>query len=163
MGYARAASDLTIRAMTSAEFAAYRARSIRDYAAEHVRAGEWTPEQAEELAAKETDELLPNGVHTAGMALLVGEAAGETVGLVWVGLMPAPRVGWWIFDIHVIPDQRGRGYGRLLLEAAEHEITSRGGDSVGLNVFAGNTVARGLYESAGYEVTAIHMRKSLAG
>jgi ribosomal protein S18 acetylase RimI-like enzyme len=147
--------------MTPPEFDAYRRRSIREYAAEHVRAGDWSPQQAEELAAKELDELLPDGADTPGMVLLVGEIAGQMIGLVWMGMRPSPQVGWWIFDIEVVPEHRRRGYGRLLLEAAEREVRSRGGDSVGLNVFGGNVVAREMYESAGYEVTAIQMRKGL--
>jgi ribosomal protein S18 acetylase RimI-like enzyme len=49
-----------------------------------------------------------------------------------------------------------------LLKAAEDEAQRRGGDSIGLNVFGGNDVARGMYESSGYEVAAIQMRKHLA-
>jgi hypothetical protein len=59
-------SELQIRSMTSAEFAAYRERCIRDYAAEQVRAGNWNSSQAEALAAKQTDDLLPDGVDTPG-------------------------------------------------------------------------------------------------
>jgi ribosomal protein S18 acetylase RimI-like enzyme len=151
-----------VRAMTKEEFSPYRRRAISEYAAEHVRAGNWSPEQAERRAAEETDELLPDGVDTAGMVLLVGEAAGEVVGLVWVGPAPGERAGWWIYDIEVVPAQRGRGYGRALLDAAEREARRRGGDSIGLNVFGGNDAARGLYESAGYQVASIQMRKRFA-
>jgi ribosomal protein S18 acetylase RimI-like enzyme len=96
------------------------------------------------------------------MALLVDEAAGEVVGLVWVGPAPAGRAGWWIYDIEVVPAHRGRGYGRALLEAAEREAQRRGGDSIGLNVFSGNDVALGMYESSGYQVAAIQMQKRFA-
>jgi hypothetical protein len=69
----RIVADLKIRAMTQEEFSGYRRRAISEYAAEHVRAGNWKPETAEQRAAQETDELLPDGVDTAGMVLLVGE------------------------------------------------------------------------------------------
>jgi hypothetical protein len=46
-------------------------------------------------------------------------------------------------------------------DAAELQVKSRGGDSVGLNVFGDNDAARGLYESAGYEITSAVMRKEL--
>ncbi|MHB8695839.1 MAG: GNAT family N-acetyltransferase [Solirubrobacteraceae bacterium] len=153
--------ELRIRAMTHREFDAYRERSIGAYAAEHVRTGNWSPAEAEQRAETETDGLLPQGVDTPGMALLVGETKGEVVGLVWVGPAPEQRAGWWIYDIEIVSEQRRRGYGRALLEAAEREVRARGGDSVGLNVFGGNVVARGLYESAGYEVAATVMRKRL--
>jgi ribosomal protein S18 acetylase RimI-like enzyme len=155
-------ADLQIRAMTPDEFDRYRRRAIREYAAEHVRAGDWSQEAAERRAERETDDLLPDGVDTAGMALLVAEAEGELVGIVWLGRAPRQQVGWWIYDIEVIAAQRRRGYGRALLEAAEREAQSRGADAIGLNVFGGNDAARQLYESSGYQVTSIQMRKSLA-
>ena len=65
-------SDLFVRGMTPDEFDAYRRRSVSTYAAEHVRAGDWCPDQALELAEKETDELLPDGVKTAGGCLAGG-------------------------------------------------------------------------------------------
>src|SRR5664279_1228166 len=39
-------SDLRIRVMTPSEFDVFRRRTIREYAAEHVRAGNWSPDQA---------------------------------------------------------------------------------------------------------------------
>jgi ribosomal protein S18 acetylase RimI-like enzyme len=152
-------TDLQIRAMTQEEFGAFRQRAINEYAAEHVRVGDWDPEEAEQRAAREIDEPLPDGAQTAGMVLLVGEASGEVVGLVWVGPAPAARPGWWIYDIEVVPAQRGRGHGRALLQAAELEAQRHGAESIGLNMFGGNDAARGLYESSGYEVAATLMRK----
>ncbi len=155
-------SELLIRPMTAAEFAPFRERAIKEYAAEHVRTGDWSPEQAEALAAEETDQLLPRGVDTEGTLLLVAEAQGAgVIGMVWVALEVAQSQGAWIFDIEIVPEQRGRGYGRALLEAAEREVVTRGGDSLTLNVFGGNLVAQGLYKSAGYEITSMRMRKSL--
>jgi ribosomal protein S18 acetylase RimI-like enzyme len=96
------------------------------------------------------------------MVLLVAEADGEAVGILWLGPAPSPRTGWWIYDIHVVAAQRRRGYGRALLEAAEREAQRRGADSIALNVFGGNDAARRLYESSGYDVAAIVMRKHCA-
>ena len=44
---------------------------------------------------------------------------------------------------------------------AEGEAAARGMVSVGLNVLGNNTVARGLYDSLGYQVTAQQMKKVL--
>jgi ribosomal protein S18 acetylase RimI-like enzyme len=38
-----------------------------------------------------------------------------------------------------------------------------GAEEIGLNVFGQNTVARSLYESSGYEISSLQMRKWLAG
>ena len=44
---------------------------------------------------------------------------------------------------------------------AEGEARSRGMTSLGLNVHGQNTVARSLYDSLGYGVTALQMKKPL--
>ena len=154
-----AVTDLQIREMTQEEVRVFRQRAISEYAAEHIRAGDWNPEEAEQRSAQEIDGLLPDGAETAGMVLLLGETAGGAVGLVWVGPAPAGRPGWWIYDIEVFAAQRGRGHGRALLEAAEREARRRGAESIGLNMFGANDAARGLYESSGFEVAATYMRK----
>jgi ribosomal protein S18 acetylase RimI-like enzyme len=155
-------AELEIRPMTSAEFDAYRERAIRAYAAEHVRAGNWSPGEAEELAAKETDDLLPGGVDTPGMLVLAAETLEDgLIGIVWVELEHRETTGAWIYDIEIVSEQRGRGYGRALLRAAEREVAKQGVKSIALNVFGGNAVARHLYESSGYEITSLHMRKRL--
>ncbi|MGH3260272.1 MAG: GNAT family N-acetyltransferase [Streptosporangiaceae bacterium] len=66
-----------------------------------------------------------------------------------------------MYDIEVNEEHRGQGYGRALLQAAEQEAARGGSQAIGLNVFGTNTVARRLYESAGYEITAMNMRKRL--
>ena len=149
--------------MTADEYQHLRGRLIRDYAADNVTAGRWLADGAEARSAEVTDRLLPDGERTDGMMLLTAETAdGELVGSVWVALQYADAAdAAWIYDIEVDPGQRGHGYGRALLEAAERETAARGARAIGLNVFSGNTVARRLYESAGYTVTTEQMRKDL--
>jgi ribosomal protein S18 acetylase RimI-like enzyme len=57
--------------------------------------------------------------------------------------------------------QRGKGYGRALLRAAEEQAAQQGIDTIGLNVFGSNAVARELYQSSGYETASLHLRKQL--
>ena len=150
--------------MTSTEFDSLRERLVREYAAEHVAAGNWTPEVAEARAAEETQRLLPQGVDTPGVQILMAETPdGETVGFVWLALERQPGAGGgaWIYDIEILPECRGRGFGRALLAAAESEAAAHGVDSVGLNVFGSNQVARNLYESAGYTISSMQLQKQL--
>ena len=120
--------NLVVRPMTSAEFEAFRSRLVREYAAEHVRAGNWTADEAEARSAEQTAELLPQGVETPGMLLLMAETAGgEPVGHLWVALERRRGFpGAWIYAIEIAPDQRGKGYGRALLLAAEQATARRG-------------------------------------
>jgi ribosomal protein S18 acetylase RimI-like enzyme len=157
-------TDLRLRPATDAEWDAWRVRLIRSYAADKVSAGDWTAEEADSLAAQQTDSLMPAGARTPGMLVLTAENPdGEPVGMVWVMLDRDRPGAAWIYYIEVRPEQRGQGYGRALLRAAEQYSARHGATEMGLNVFGPNAVARGLYESSGYEITAINMRKPLAG
>ncbi len=155
---------LTVRPMTSDEFDAFRSRTDQEYAAEQVRAGNWTAIEADGLAAKLTNDLLPQGIETPGMLLLTAENSdGLVIGHVWVALerQPGSSVGAWIYEFEINSDQRGKGYGRELLRLAELETAKRGVTAIGLNVFGSNVIASNLYESAGYEVTSSRMHKEL--
>ncbi|HEY1833474.1 MAG TPA: GNAT family N-acetyltransferase [Solirubrobacteraceae bacterium] len=148
--------------MSGEEFAALRERAQTGYAAAKVEAGEWAEADALRLAREQTDALLSQGVDTPGMLLLSFEdERGEVVGSVWVALESPNGPGAWIYDIEVSEAARGKGYGRLMLAAVERAVRERGVTELGLNVFAGNAVARGLYESSGYKATSVHMRKQL--
>ena len=156
--------NVTLRKMTGPEFDVFRVKLIAEYAAENVSAGRWSAEEAEEKSAAQTEELLPQGVETPRVLVMIAEDSdGERIGHVWVGLdrKGTTSGGAWIYDIEVAENHRGKGYGRAILHAAEQETLKNGVSSIGLNVFGPNTVARSLYESAGYEITAQQMQKSL--
>lgn len=73
--------------------------------------------------------------------------AGEALGY---------ALGWWVVDelqllaIAVLPEARGRGYGRALLERVLTHTSASGGRRVILEVASSNGPARRLYESAGF-------------
>jgi ribosomal protein S18 acetylase RimI-like enzyme len=153
---------LRLRAMTEAEFGEFRVRAVSGYADAHVEAGDWEAAEAQARAEEETSKLLPTGLDTAGMVFTVAEVEGSgRVGHAWVNLDEPDRPGAWIFDIEIEPQARGKGYGRELLRAVEEMVRAEGVPAVGLNVFGANAVARGLYESAGYRTTSLHMLKRL--
>jgi len=91
-------------------------------------------------------------------------------GLIWVGPPPVrlPNLPTrrWLYQITVDAPLRGKGYGRAMLAATEELVSGEGARELYLNVFRWNSVARALYDSAGYEVvhdsdTETGMRKSL--
>lgn len=156
-------TDVTLRKMTGLEFDLFRTKLITEYAAANVLAGRWSAEEAAEKSAAQTEELLPQGVHSPRVLLMIAvDSNGEKIGHVWVGLdRQGTAGGAWIYDIEVAENHRGKGYGRAILHAAEEETLKNGVNSIGLNVFGTHTVARKLYESAGYEITTQQMQKSL--
>jgi ribosomal protein S18 acetylase RimI-like enzyme len=56
----------------------------------------------------------------------------------------------YLEELYVVPERRGRGLGRALLEAAMDHARERGAARIDLNTSVGDVAARGLYESAGF-------------
>lgn len=81
-------------------------------------------------------------------ALLVAERAGKIFGyaVLWFAADEAE-----LGDMAVLPEARGRGLGRWLLDGALAEAARRGAKRVYLEVRESNTAARRLYERAGFE------------
>jgi GNAT superfamily N-acetyltransferase len=156
--------EITVRAMTAAEFAAWQDAIAHAYADEQVQSGNWAPDEALRRAGESNAALLPQGLDTDGMLLLVATRPdGEPVGRLWLGLEhPRGTAGCaFLYDIEVEEPHRGQGYGRALLSAAEEAARSRGRSALELNVFGGNATAIALYESAGYVVVQQQMRTAL--
>ena len=152
-----------LKPMTPDAWEAWRAASIRSYAAEKVQAGTWSAESAQEKAVAEFGQLLAAGQRTPGHEFrsIVTEA-GERAGVLWFA--PADEIGRgeaFIFDIVIDPEHRGRGYGRAAMVALEPLARSLGYDAIRLHVFGHNAVARHLYESLGYGTTDLMMLKRL--
>jgi ribosomal protein S18 acetylase RimI-like enzyme len=147
--------------MVTDEFEAWLRGAIDGYAAHHAAAGSWPAEGSVERAQREFDELLPDGLQTAQHHLLVATANGGRVGILWLKVPPPGEEPAFVYDVEVDPDQRGRGYGRAIMVAAETYSIDHGARRIRLHVFGANTVARSLYESLGYDVTNVVMAKSL--
>jgi ribosomal protein S18 acetylase RimI-like enzyme len=149
--------------MTAEELAMRSAYVVDGFAESLVAASGIPLDEARVEAARRTDELLPHGVHTEGMRVWTAEAAGEVVGWIWVSLPRRNRPGTaWVYMVEVDEAQRGKGYGRAIMLAAEAELVRLGVPKLGLNVFGHNTGAIRLYESLGFRVTEQQMAKSLS-
>lgn len=80
--------------------------------------------------------------------LLVLEEGGEVIGA--IGLNPTGHPGVLSLGMWILPEWRGRGGGRMLVEAA---IEARPPDvhKIELEVWPDNEAAIGLYEATGFE------------
>jgi ribosomal protein S18 acetylase RimI-like enzyme len=103
-------------------------------------------------AAESFRTFLPDGVKTERMSLSVLESDGRSVGVLWLG-HHNPGTRTFVYDIEIEAAERGRGFGRAAMLAAERIAWEAGDRAIGLNVFGHNDVALGLYESLGYRVT----------
>lgn len=154
---------VSLEPMSPDAWEAWKAASIRGYAAEKVTAGTWPADGAHERAVAEFGELLPAGQSTPGheFRAIVADGVGQ-VGVIW--LAPLKEIGRgsaFIYDIVIDEEQRGHGYGRAAMEALEPLVRSLGYDRIGLHVFGHNAVARNLYRAVGYLETDVMMEKRL--
>jgi ribosomal protein S18 acetylase RimI-like enzyme len=140
------------RPMTADEVAAYFATAVEAFAEETMAADPLLRRQdALERSRRMHDQLLPQGSETPGHDFLVAEDAGDgrRVGHAW--LFHEGRAGF-VYDVEVDEAERGRGYGRALMDLAASHCRRSGLDFLGLNVFGHNAVARRLYDALGYVV-----------
>lgn len=153
-------ANIYFEPMSDAAFAAFLGQAIAAYAAEHVRGGRWTAEEAPAEARAEYHRLLPQGMQTPDHYLrqIVDDESGERVGLIWYW-HDRRRDRLFLYDVEIDKDHRRRGYAAQALRKLEDEARSLGAEHIGLHVFGHNLAARQLYEKLGYEITNINMRK----
>jgi ribosomal protein S18 acetylase RimI-like enzyme len=146
---------------TSDELSAWLPSKKVEYISERIKAGE-SSDVANRMSDSQFAELFPNGSPAEGQFVMNVIDDDDVVGTLWMG-RPFSGDGstWFIFDIEISKDFRGRGYGRAAMQAAEGWTRERGGTRVALNVFGPNLVARSLYDSLGYEVLATSMFKDI--
>jgi ribosomal protein S18 acetylase RimI-like enzyme len=148
--------------MTQPEYDEYLTHLIPDYAADNVRAGYWDESEALEKSRQQTASLLPQGLQTKDNYIYTLVDGEQAVGMIWLKaqLDRAVKSGF-IFDVMVDEKFRGKGYGKQIMDLIEEKARELGLQSIGLHVFGYNTVAKKLYESAGYEVSSLNMIKKL--
>lgn len=148
--------------MTTDEFDAWIPDAVTHYAAEHVQAGNVSPETAHQWATAQFDQLLPEGTQTQDHHLLIVEETGAKVGMLWLYIPGAGNKRAFVYNIEVEPPYRGQGLGRSAMLAGEEYARRYGAEAIGLHVFGHNGAAMHLYEALGYQVTSANMVKSLS-
>ena len=147
--------------MTEADYAAYLPRATEAYAAEVARNNLVSEDEGLARSQRSFETELPDGIHTPDQRLFIAEDA-EGDWSATCGSRGSPRpTPLFIYDIEVIAERRGEGFGRRLMELVEVEGRAMGMSRIELNVHADNEVARSLYESAGYREMRRQMVKLL--
>jgi ribosomal protein S18 acetylase RimI-like enzyme len=148
--------------MTQEQYEMWLPDAIEDYARQTSESGLMSLDTARESAVDQFGALLPDDLATAGHHLLMAYDDAQIVGVFWLRI----RDEWgtrraFIFNIEVDESLRGQGYGRAIMTAGEEYARSQKADTIALNVFAQNDVARSLYDKLGYLVTNVNMQKEL--
>lgn len=149
---------VTLRPLREDEYEWWDAAHRAEYEHGLVEFAGLAPDAARAKVEGDIAAVLPEGLATPNVWIWAVEADRRRVGTVFLG-----RRGddLWLYDITIDADERGRGYGRAAMLVLEDEVRRLGHESVTLNVWGGNEVARGLYRSLGYVEESVHMRKPL--
>ena len=149
---------IALRPLREDEYAAWDEAHRAEYERGLVAFAGMTPKAARAKVDHDLPAVLPTGLATEGTRIWAVEEDGRKVGTVFVGVRGGDC---WLYDITIDAAERGRGYGRAAMVALEDEVRALGHESVTLNVWGGNAVARGLYTSLGYVEQSVHMRKDV--
>ncbi|UOQ83452.1 GNAT family N-acetyltransferase [Gracilibacillus salinarum] len=151
---------VTLQPMTTAQFQQFFQTAITNYAAEKVKAGNWTEEDSLQHARQDFDNLLPDREHTKDHYLFaIMSENGDQVGIIWLARQTAEK--GFIYDILIEEAYRGKGYGKAAMQQIEVEAKQLGMQKIGLHVFGHNKTAVHLYDSLDYQTTNIVMEKEL--
>jgi ribosomal protein S18 acetylase RimI-like enzyme len=86
--------------------------------------------------------------------ILVGEQAATPIASIMVG---HDGHRGWVYYVAVEPGQRGQGYGRLMMAAAEQWLAARKVPKIELMVRAGNAAAKEFYRRLGYAEASVYV------
>jgi ribosomal protein S18 acetylase RimI-like enzyme len=118
------------------------ARLLRDFNAEF---DEPTPDV--ETLEERYSELIRN---KEMIVLLIGDGPDGFAQLRFRPWVHTAGLHSYLEELYVVPELRGNGLGRSLLEAALDTARAEGADFMELGTSETDTAARGLYESAGF-------------
>jgi ribosomal protein S18 acetylase RimI-like enzyme len=146
------------------EYRTFRDASVRGYAEDKQRSGDWASRDALTLALQAVHRFAPSGLQTPGQHFFtVHDAATDAkVGWLWYevrddGLSRSA----YLCDIVIFDEYRRRGYGTACLAELDEQARGLGIRRVGLHVFGHNPEALKLYRRCGYRITTYTMAKDL--
>jgi ribosomal protein S18 acetylase RimI-like enzyme len=148
--------------MASSRYEAWMLACIRAYAESNVESGRWDASGAIEKSEREHLGSLPEGLATPDHFVFELFVDSSYLGYLWVYADVTTAVhSAYIYDIEIVAEQRGKGFGKQTMLALEAWCKARNLKHIGLNVFAFNEAAIELYRGLGYETTNFRMQKEL--
>jgi ribosomal protein S18 acetylase RimI-like enzyme len=117
-------------------------RLLRDFNLEFSE-----PSPPPEVLADRLRELVASG---DTLVLLAGEPSIGIAVLRLRGAIWSTALECYLAELYVVPEQRGRGVGRALMQAAISEARERGAETMDIGVDEPDRPARRLYESLGF-------------
>jgi ribosomal protein S18 acetylase RimI-like enzyme len=136
-----AGGELGIRRATPGDAGSV-ARLLHDFNAEFDE-----PTPPVEVLSGRVKELIASGTI---VVLLAGEAPDGLAQFRFLRSVWSEGLDVYLEELYVVPERRGQGIGRALLEATMATAREGGATRIDLNTGETDTAARALYESAGF-------------
>ena len=153
----------TLEKMSQSEFENFIQMSISNFREELQKTGDFTQKQAETTTHEQINDLLIDGMNTHGHYFfnIINVHDHYKVGTLWLSINPdnEGHPVAFIFDIMIETGYRGKGFGRLAMQAAEQVAKSKGAGKICLHVFDHNKIAFDLYKKLGYIVEKNYTNK----
>ncbi len=105
------------------------------------------PTPTVEVLTERVQELIAGGVI---VVLLAGDGPDGLAQFRFLRSLWSEGLDLYLEELYVVPDQRGKGIGRALLEATMATGRQAGATHIDLNTGETDTAARALYESAAF-------------
>lgn len=151
------AAGVRLVPLTAERHQEWKQHSIADYVRQIEESTTLDHARSMEKALADYARLLPDDLATADNFLFDVYDGEDRVAFVWLA-QEAPTA-YFVYEVEVAEEARGRGLGRATMNAAARWCRDRGGEVLALNVFGRNDVARGLYASLGYAAFAERMSR----
>ncbi|RBP07914.1 N-acetyltransferase [Rossellomorea aquimaris] len=153
---------IRLQPMQDCEYTLWIQESIKEYAEEKTKAGNFQKETSLEQAENEFNQLLPDGLESKDHYLftLLDDKNQEDVGTLWINVQEDGKEAF-IYDIKIHESKRGKGYGKEALKSLDSFAREKDISKISLHVFGHNKVALSLYQNTGFEVTNVLMSKTL--
>ncbi|GAA0595328.1 GNAT family N-acetyltransferase [Virgibacillus siamensis] len=153
---------IEFKPMSEEKFSQYTQQMVVDYAGEHVKAGNWSEDEAVEKAENQLEQMLPDGLETKEHFLFSVYNNDEPIGILWLNVRTTPLgTNAFIYDIRLDDEQQGKGLGKATMQELDKYAERHDIRKISLHVFAHNHRAFELYKKMGYEMTNIQMSKIL--
>jgi ribosomal protein S18 acetylase RimI-like enzyme len=151
--------------MNETEFQAYLDLVLPAYAQDHARAGNFSAENALELAKLQVQQILPDGLATQNQYFfyIEDETLANRVGVLWFAVQnrgSGPIA--FVYDVRVYEEFQRRGYGTQAFQVLEEKAQEMGLTTISLHVFGHNHPARAMYKKLGYVETDVMMSKTIS-
>ena len=97
---------------------------------------------------------------------MVAEFEGATIGCGYAFIQPSKayfrhRIHSYLGFMYVVPEHRGTGVNKRILDVLETWSAARGVTEMQLEVYEENAAAIRAYEKSGYQINILQMRKEL--